>query len=140
MVTVQVEGYDFLKHYVSYKYIDGLDREVVTRVEIKDNTITIINEYTGEKKSQVISNRAIKDIIAGRVSPFSNNLVKKHSYVTRWKEGYFEIRENKGVYRLRKYREDGRLDAGIAIPKMAYEMIRDGIVDPDYYIERIAYE
>lgn len=77
MDTVQAEDYDFLKHYVSYKYIDGLDREIVTRVEIKDNTLTIVNEYTGEKKTQVISNRAIKDIIAGKVSPFSNELVKK---------------------------------------------------------------
>lgn len=143
---VQVGDYKWKKEYVFYKYIDGLDREITLTVKITSaNRVEWVDDYHNVLQDIKLSKKAAENIIKGVVSPFDHIEMYKHSAKSQrkmsdrktiWKKDNYEITENKGSYRLRVYDTVGKLITGIGINKSSYEMIRDNIVHPSYYIER----
>ena len=135
-------------HYVYYKYVDGLDREITLTVMItNDGELVWTDDYHKESRNIKISKKAMNDIIKGKISPF--NCIETYKRNTKmstqrdtsdrktvWKKDNYEITKNKTSYRLRVFDETGELITGVGINKSSYKMIIDDIVHPSYYIER----
>ena len=136
------------KEYVYYKYIDGLDREIILSVMItSDNELEWVDNYHKVLQNMKISKKAAENIIKGKISPF--NYIETYKRNTKmstqrdtsdrktvWKKDNYEITKNKTSYRLRVFDETGELITGVGINKSSYEMIIDNIVHPSYYIDR----